>query len=45
LGDLVQERVDRQLRADGEGGVVDPLSGLGADGPGSDVDLPVGVGE
>ena len=45
LGDLVQERVDRQLRADGEGGVVDPLSGHGADGPGSDEDLPVGVGE
>ena len=45
MGDLIEQGVDGDGRADREGGLVDPLAGLGGDGPGAEQDPAVGVGE
>jgi hypothetical protein len=45
LGDLVQQDVDGDAGADGQGGLVDPLAGQRRDGPGAGQDAAVTVGE
>ena len=45
LGDLVEEDLDGDLGADGQGRVVDPFSGHRGNCPGAEQDTVVGVGE
>lgn len=45
LRDLVEQGVEGDAGADGQGGLVDPLAGLGRHGPGSDEDAAVKVGQ
>jgi len=45
LGHLVEQGVDGNAGADGQGGLVDPFTGLGRHGPGSDEDAAVEVGQ